>query len=337
MDTATLEKQTTPQSATEALRVTDLTHHYPKRRGENAPQADRPALKNLSFTVNTGEIFGILGPNGGGKTTLFKIIATLLRPTEGTVTVSGHDAIKDPRLVRQHLGVVFQSPSLDLKLTASENLMHHGHLYGITGKDLQDRQAHALDRVGLTDRAHDFVETFSGGMRRRVEIAKAMLHQPRVLLLDEPDTGLDPSARRDLWQHLKTLRNDFGVTVLMTTHLMEEAQKCDRLAIVNKGQLVALDTPDNLKSHIGGDVITIHTTHPSELVTQIAEQFKMQPDSDELKVREDHILVEHPDGPAMVAQLGALFGKEIQRITVGRPTLEDVFVHMTGDTLSDAS
>lgn len=337
MSQASLDAPTSSTMQMLAVDIIDLKHVYPPRKpGRKAKQqqvATEPitALKSLSLQVNEAEIFGILGPNGSGKSTLFQIISTLLKPTSGTVRVAGFDILTQPQLVRQQLGVVFQSPSLDDKLTAMENLIHHGHLYGMTGSDLKQRAVDALTAVSLIDRANDFIETFSGGMKRRVEIAKAMLHQPRLLLLDEPSTGLDPSARREIWGHLNKLRTELGITILMTTHLMDEAEKCDRLAIVHLGKLVAVDTPDALIDQIGGDVIQIDCIAPDELQSELAAMYP----ENKLSLIDGRLLLECEDGPAQVARIASAFGNKIKRIAVGQPTLEDVFMHLTGDKLGD--
>ncbi len=222
----------------------------------------RTALNGVTFEVRPAELFGLLGPNGSGKTTLFRILSTLMVPSSGSAVILGHDVTTDPTGLRRKIGVVFQSQSIDVKLTAAENLLHQGHLYGLQGAALKSRIDEMLGRVGLSDRAKEKAETFSGGMQRRLELAKGLLHHPSVLLLDEPTTGLDPGARRDLWQYLQILRDQEHVTVIVTTHLMEEAERCDRLAILNEGKLVALGTPAELKSEIGGDVILLDAQRP---------------------------------------------------------------------------
>src|SRR5215471_1421318 len=216
------------------IEVESLYHRYD----------DRVALQGISFNVKAGTIFGLLGPNGGGKTTTFKILSTLLKPTSGIARICGIDVSKDSGQVRNLIGVVFQSPAVDVKLTVKENLQHQGHLYGLKGAALSQRITDVMQRLGISDRANDFVEKLSGGLRRRVEIAKSFLHRPPVLLLDEPSTGLDPAARRDLWSYLESLRDREGITIIITTHIMEEAEGCDQIGILDKGKLVAQNTPD---------------------------------------------------------------------------------------------
>ena len=318
--------------STHAIRIENLTHVYP---GQSASISNKPAINDLTLAIEPGQVFGILGPNGSGKTTLFRILSTLLRPTSGRVSVFGYDAHTQPDDVRRHLGVVFQMPSLDDKLTAKENLLHQGHLYGLSGSELKMRIERRLADVGLADKANDYVDTYSGGMRRRVELAKALLHTPPLLLLDEPSTGLDVGARRDLWHHLDQLRRDSGVTVVLTTHLMDEADRCDRLAIMADGHLVALDTPQNLKSRIGGDVITVEPVadQAQELEAEITQRFGPWAEGTLPVTVEGRVHFEKPDGPAFVATLAQSFPNRINRITVGPPTLENVFMHLTGQSL----
>src|SRR5438270_2863052 len=248
---------------TPVISVRELVHRY----------GNRTALNGVTFDVRPAELFGLLGPNGSGKTTIFRILSTLMVPVGGRALILGHDAAKQPSHLRREIGVVFKSQSIDLKLTATENLRHQGHLYGLRGRDLSNRIESVLERVGLADRAREKAETFSGGMQRRLELAKGLLHGPRVLLLDEPTTGLDPGARRDVWQYLRLLRDQEQVTVLVTTHLMEEAEKCDRLAILNEGKLVAIGTPTELKQEIGGDVIVLDVREPESLALRIQAKF----------------------------------------------------------------
>jgi ABC-2 type transport system ATP-binding protein len=303
-------------SSAPVISVQDLIHRY-----EN-----RTALNGISFDVRPAELFGLLGPNGSGKTTLFRILSTLMIPTAGRTLVMGQDAAKDPSSVRRLIGVVFQAQSVDPKLTAYENLWHQGHLYGLRGAALKNRVAEILERVGLADRAKERVETFSGGMQRRIELAKGLLHHPGVLLLDEPTTGLDPGARRDLWQYLQTLRDEEHVSVLVTTHLMEEAERCDRLAILNEGNLVALGTPAELKSEIGGDVIILEATRDAALLAErIRVRFLV-----ETTVLENQVRIERQNGHRFVTDVVEAFPGEIEGISVSKPALEDVFIRRTG-------
>jgi ABC-2 type transport system ATP-binding protein len=297
------------------IQIENLSHRY----------GERAALEGVSFAVNPAEIFGLLGPNGSGKTTLFRILSTLMLPSSGSAHVMGFDAAQSPADVRRQIGVVFQAQSIDVKLTAAENLWHQGHLYGMSGSALDRRIQEVLKHVGLEDRARERVQTFSGGMQRRVELAKGLLHRPSVLLLDEPTTGLDPGARRDLWQYLKSLREQEQVTVLITTHLMEEAERCDRLAILNQGRLVALGTPAALKSEIGGDVILLEARDPDSLARRIAERFGGSPSVLDGKVR-----LEREHGHRFVTDVVEAFPGEVEAMSVAKPTLEDVFIHRTG-------
>ena len=286
---------------------------------------ERTALDGVTFDVKRAEIFGLLGPNGSGKTTMFRILSTLMLPSGGRAVIAGFDAARQASELRKHIGVVFQAQSIDVKLSAEENLRHVGHLYGLSGSVLKQRVAEMLQRVGLADRANERAETFSGGMQRRLELAKGLLHRPSVLLLDEPTTGLDPGARRDLWLYLHRLRDEEGVTVLVTTHLMEEAERCDRLAILSTGKLVALGTPAELKSEIGGDVIVLEANEPESLAQKVNERFNAQASVIGGKVR-----LERNQGHRFVTDVVEAFPGEIESISVSKPNLEDVFIDRTG-------
>ena len=308
-----------------AVHVLQLSHTYPK--------AAAPALEGVSFDVNVGEVFGILGPNGGGKTTLFRLLSTMLAPSGagGEISVFGHDPRRQPHGVRSVLGVVFQSPSLDNKLTALENLTHHGRLYGLSGAAIREAAPAWLGRLGLRGREHAIVEKLSGGMRRRVEIAKAMLTGPRLLLMDEPATGLDPGARRDLWDVLAMLRRDHGVTVMLTTHLMDEAERCDRLAILAAGKLVAVGRPSELKATIGGDVVSVEVSGDEQAIAAgITERFGPWTADAAPRVVDGVVRFERRDGAAAVAAIAAAWPEQVRRVSVGQPTLEDVFLDRTG-------
>ena len=307
-------------SAPAIIQVRDLIHRY----------ANRTALNGVSFDVRPAELFGLLGPNGSGKTTLFRILSTLMVPTSGRAVIAGLDAVRQPGALRRRIGVVFQAQSVDPKLTARENLWHQGHLYGLRGRELKKRIEEILTRVGLLDRANDRVETFSGGMQRRIELAKGLLHHPEVLLLDEPTTGLDPGARRDLWQYLAILRDQERVSIIVTTHLMEEAERCDRLAILNEGNLVALGTPQSLTREIGGDVILLEARDPQLLAEAISKKFHVN-----ATVMDKQVRIEIENGHRFVPDLVEAFPGEIQSLSVSKPTLEDVFIHRTGHKFWD--
>lgn len=285
----------------------------------------REALKGISFAVETGEIFAFVGPNGGGKTTLFRLLSTLVPLQTGEARLFGFDLRRATSQVRSLIGVVFQAPGLDNKLTVAENLRHQGHLYGLTSNTLRPRATQLLQQLGLTDRQNELVQTLSGGLRRRVELAKGMLHKPRLLLLDEPSTGLDPGARNDLWSYLEALRRDEGVSVVLTTHILEEAERADRVAILHDGALVALDSPDALRAAVGGDSITIGCENGEHLAAEIRSRFDCNVDCINGNVR-----LEQPDGHQWIARLVEAFPGRIDSITYARPTLEDVFIDRTG-------
>lgn len=305
-----------------AIAVENLSYSYLERR----------ALDGVSFSVAEGEIFGLLGPNGGGKSTLFRILSTLLPVQQGKVSIGERDLVSQQRFVRARLGVTFQSPSLDRKLTVTENLHHQGMLYGIPQAELKSRIVANLTALGVADRAGQLVSKLSGGLQRRVEIAKSLLHHPPILLLDEPSTGLDPGAILELWGHLHALRKQMSLTILVSTHLLNEAENCDRLAILHQGRLVALDTPSALRSSVGGDCLTIQShssTSLATLATQIAARF-------EVSVRQvaDSIRIERENGLDLLRDIMSEFGGSITSVTLGKPTLSDVFVRRTGESLT---
>jgi len=294
---------------------------------------DRRALDGISLQVRRGELFCLLGPNGGGKSTLFRILATLSLPDAGSAEITGHNVVTAAPEVRARLGVVFQSPSLDGKLTILENLRCGGALYGLKGAELEHRITEAAEALNLTDRLGDLVETLSGGLQRRAEIAKCLLIRPEVLLLDEPSTGLDPGARIDLWAALEELRSQHGVTALCTTHLMEEAARADRVGIVSAGKLVALGSPAELTSAIGGDVISLGVTKETgadQLARTIAERTGIP-----ATVVEGEVRIESREAYALAARLAGEFPNEITSLRIARPTLEDVFIARTGRLFTD--
>jgi len=293
----------------------NLSHQY----------GSRLALSNVNFEVKAGEIFGLLGPNGGGKSTLFRILSAMMAPTGGRAEVAGHDVARDPAAVRRAIGVVFQTQSLDKALTVAENLRAQGHLYGLSGPKLRDRIAQVMERLGLADRRNDIVETLSGGLKRRVEIAKGLLHRPVVLLMDEASTGLDPGARRELWQYVEELRSREGVTILLTTHILDEADRCDRLALLHQGRVVAEGTPAHLRSRIGGDVVVLETADVAELERRIETRFGLQP-----SVVDGVLRVEIANGHRFITEVVEAFPGAIDSVGLHKPTLEDVFIRETG-------
>ncbi len=298
-----------------AIEIEQVVHAYGEHR----------ALDGLSLSISQAEIFALLGPNGSGKTTLFRLLSTLVPVQRGVIRIEGYDVAQDPKAVRRRIGVVFQAASLDRKLTVAENLMHQAHLYGLSGQRLRERCGAALSRLGVDDRAADLVETLSGGLRRRVELAKGLLHSPRVLLLDEPSTGLDPAARLQMWDYLRQLRDSEGVTIVLTTHLLEEADKADRLAILDHGRPVALGKPSQLRSEIGGDTISVEAEEPQAIAKLLAHEFAC-----DAQVVEGHVRLHLKDGPKQLSRVAEVCGPRLQSLTLGRPTLEDVFIARTG-------
>jgi ABC-2 type transport system ATP-binding protein len=298
-----------------AIQVQGLVHHY----------GERQALRGVDLDVRAGEIFALLGPNGGGKTTLFRILSTYLMPGGGSARIGGHDVVREPDAVRRCLGVLFQSPSLDVQLTVQENLRYHGFLFGLRGTVLRERIEESLARVRLQDRTGERVGKLSGGLRRRAELAKAMLHRPRVLLLDEPSTGLDPGARADLAASLERLRAEEGITVVLTTHLMDEAEAADRLAILDEGSVVALGTPAELKETVGEDVIEVQGPDPEALCEEIRARY-----GNGVSLLDGTVHLERPRGREVLAELLPSLSGKIESVMLRQPTLEDVFVARTG-------
>jgi len=298
-----------------AVELRDLRQRY----------GDRVALDGVSLTVAPGEIVALLGPNGSGKSTLFKILATLLEPTEGSARIFGHDVRRDADAVRRQMGVVFQQPSIDKLLSVEENLLHHGALYGLARATLRTRVAAMLERFGLTERRGERVGRLSGGLARRVELAKALVVGAEVLLLDEPSTGLDPLARREFLAHLGELRDRDGITVLLTTHHLDEAERADRVAILDRGRVVTLGAPEELKAALGGEVLVIQAASAERLRERLRLRLGL-----EAAVVDGAVRLEAPRSHEIVPRLVDAFPDEIRSITYGKPTLEDVFVHLTG-------
>ena len=294
--------------------ATGLRHSY----------GDHEALRSVDLTCYPGEIVALLGPNGSGKTTLFRLLCTLLPIQHGSVRVGGIDSHTNPLAVRRQIGIVFQSPSLDNKLTVDENIACQAALYGITGATLTDRRNTLLSQLQLTDRRNDYCEKLSGGLKRRVELVKGMLHQPRLLLLDEPSTGLDPGARLDLWESIRKMA-DRGTSVLLTTHLLEEADKADRVAILNEGQKIAEGSPRSLRSELGSGIVTIESDDLDSAERIIRDTMNLEPQRLQNQLR-----LQHENAAELVPSLASHLGDLAQGISIGRPSLEDVFIVKTG-------
>jgi ABC-2 type transport system ATP-binding protein len=297
-----------------ALDVQRVSHRY----------GDHQALDDLSLEVTAGDIFALLGPNGSGKTTLFRLISTIARLQSGDIRVFGNSPKTDLAAVRSSIGIVFQSPSLDRKLTVLENIRCQAALYGLSGASLKSRIDEVVQQLGISDRLSTIVEKLSGGLKRRVELAKGILHRPRLLLLDEPSTGLDPAARLDLWHALEQLRSDFRVTVLLTTHLLEEADKADRIAILHQGRTVAVGSPSQLRSELGAQVLSIQTSDQPAVIAWLESRSIASQQFD------NQLRVTGANAAELVAPLAQDFGTRIQSLTLGQPSLEDVFVARTG-------
>jgi ABC-2 type transport system ATP-binding protein len=289
------------------------------------------AVRGVNFEVAVGEVFGFLGPNGAGKTTTINMLCTLATPTSGEARVAGFDVVNQRDDVRRHIGLVFQDPTLDGYLTAAQNLQLHAELYGVQSDLVQPRMRQVMEMVGLWDRKDSVVGTFSGGMRRRLEIARGLMHSPRVLFLDEPTIGLDPQTRRSIWTYIRELKEREEITIFMTTHYMDEAEWCDRIAIMDQGEIVALDPPETLKAQVGTDRITIQTDDNQAAIDALARQFGI-----EAQVSEGAVTFGVPAGEAFVPRLFAESGIAIRAVSVSRPTLDDVFMSYTGTTIRDA-
>jgi ABC-2 type transport system ATP-binding protein len=289
------------------------------------------AVRGVDFDVATGEVFGFLGPNGAGKTTTINMLCTLAKPTSGSATVAGHDVVRERDDVRRNIGLVFQDPTLDGYLTAQQNLRLHAELYGVQSDLVKPRMQQVMEMVGLWDRKDSVVGTFSGGMRRRLEIARGLMHSPRVLFLDEPTIGLDPQTRRSIWSYIRELKEREEITIFMTTHYMDEAEWCDRIAIMDHGQIVALDSPEDLKAEVGHDRVTIHTDDDDGAIAALQEKFGI-----DARIAEGAVTFGVPAGEEFVPRLFAELGLPIRSVSVSRPTLDDVFMSHTGTTIRDA-
>jgi len=286
------------------------------------------AVKDVTFDVRQGEIFGFLGPNGAGKTTTINILCTLLNPTSGQATVNGFDVKRQRNQVRQSIGLVFQDPSLDEYLTAQENLKFHAFAYNVP--DTEQRIEEVLKLVELWERRRNQVRTFSGGMKRRLEIARGLLHRPRVLFLDEPTLGLDPQTRESIWQHLLEMQKKEEVTIFLTTHYMDEAEHCDRIAIIDYGSIVALDTPEVLKTQVGGDIVTLEVRDTDSASRELVERYNLSP-----RVDGGFIQFEVEQGSRFIPDFVRSFAQDIRTISLRSPTLDDVFLKLTGRAIRE--
>jgi len=289
------------------------------------------AVRGVDFEVATGEVFGFLGPNGAGKTTTINMLCTLAKPTAGSARVGGHDVVRERDDVRRNIGLVFQDPTLDGYLTAEQNLKLHAELYGVQSDLVAPRMQQVMTMVGLWERKDSVVGTFSGGMRRRLEIARGLMHSPRVLFLDEPTIGLDPQTRRSIWTYIRELKDREEITIFMTTHYMDEAEWCDRIAIMDHGQIVALDAPETLKAQVGTDRVAIQVSDNEAAIAALAERFGI-----EARMSEGAVTFGVPAGAEFVPRLFAELGIPINAVHVSRPTLDDVFMSYTGTTIRDA-
>ena len=304
-----------------AIEVQDLAKSY----------GEVDAVRGVSFTVPPGEVFGFLGPNGAGKSTTIKMLCTLAWPTSGTARVSGFDVVTRRDDVRRHIGLVFQDPTLDAHLTAAQNLRLHAELYGIDPGAIPARMQQMLEMVDLVDWRDKPVMTFSGGMKRRLEIARGLMHSPRVLFLDEPTIGLDPQTRSSIWRYIRALQETEGTTVFMTTHYMDEAEFCDRIAIMDRGEIVVLDTPEALKAAVGADRVTLGTADDDAALAALRDTFGI-----EAAVAEGAVTFHVDGGEAFVPRLFGELDVPITSVNVSRPTLDDVFMRYTGSTIRDA-
>ncbi|TYB42016.1 ATP-binding cassette domain-containing protein [Actinomadura chibensis] len=292
---------------------------------------DVEAVRGIGFTVRPGEIFGFLGPNGAGKSTTINMLCTLLKPSGGRALVGGFDVVTERDAVRRNIGLVFQDTTLDGYLSGEQNLRFHAELYGVPRAVTADRIRQVLEMVGLWDRRSDLVQTYSGGMKRRLEIARGLLHSPRVLFLDEPTVGLDPQTRASIWDYIRQLKDAEEITIFMTTHYMDEAEFCDRIAIMDSGRIVALDTPEALKAGVGEDRVRIQTADDEAAIAAIKERFDL-----EAVVSEGAVAFSVASGEAFVPRLFAELGVPIRSVSVSRPSLDDVFMSFTGSTIRDA-
>jgi ABC-2 type transport system ATP-binding protein len=304
-----------------AVTVLDLVKRY----------GEVEAVRGIDLEVQAGETFGFLGPNGAGKSTTINMLCTLVRPSGGSAMVAGHDVVRERDEVRRNIGLVFQDTTLDGYLTAEQNLRLHAELYGVPREAVLPRMQQVMEMVGLWERRASLVNTFSGGMKRRLEIARGLLHSPRVLFLDEPTVGLDPQTRSSIWSYIRELKDSEDITIFLTTHYMDEAEYCDRIAIIDQGRIIVLDTPEALKASVGRDRVQIQTDDDEGAIAELRERFEI-----EAKVVEGMITFGVPEGEKFVPRLFAELDVPIRSVNVSRPSLDDVFMSYTGTTIRDA-
>ncbi len=321
-ETATATAASSSASAsTSAISVDGLVKHY----------GEVEAVRGIDFEVSAREVFGFLGPNGAGKSTTINMLCTLVRPSGGSALVAGHDVVSERDDVRRNIGLVFQETTLDGYLTAEQNLRLHAELYGVPRELVRERMRQVMEMVGLWERRGSLVNTFSGGMKRRLEIARGLLHSPRVLFLDEPTVGLDPQTRSSIWRYIRELKAREDITIFMTTHYMDEAEYCDRIAIMDQGRIIVLDTPQALKAKVGKDRVQIETDDDQVAIAALLERFGI-----EATVAEGAVTFGVADGEQFVPRLFAELGQPIRSVSVARPSLDDVFMSHTGTTIRDA-
>ena len=304
-----------------AIKVAGLTKNY----------GEIEAVRGIDFEVPVGETFGFLGPNGAGKSTTIKMLCTLARPTSGSARVAGHEVTAERDAVRRNIGLVFQDTTLDNYLTGAQNLRFHAALYGVPAAVVEPRMRQVLEMVGLWERRDSVVMTYSGGMKRRLEIARGLLHAPHVLFLDEPTVGLDPQTRASIWEYIGELKSREDITIFLTTHYMDEAEHCDRIAIIDHGKIVAIDTPEALKASVGKDRVQIHTADDQAAIAELAREFGI-----EAAMHEGAVTFSVSSGEQFVPRLFAGMSVPIKSVSVSRPTLDDVFMSYTGSTIRDA-
>jgi len=315
------EATQTAAAGAAAVVVDGLVKHYD----------DVEAVRGIDFEVATGEIFGFLGPNGAGKSTTINMLCTLVRPSGGSALVAGHDVVAERDDVRRNIGLVFQDSTLDGYLTAEQNLRLHAELYGVPREQVGERMHQVLEMVGLWERRGSLVNTFSGGMKRRLEIARGLFHSPRVLFLDEPTVGLDPQTRSSIWRYIRELKAREDITIFLTTHYMDEAEFCERIAIMDHGRIIVLDTPQALKAQVGKDRVQIATDDDAQAIVVLRERFGI-----EATIAEGAVTFGVPEGEQFVPRLFAQLDVPIRTVSVARPSLDDVFMAHTGTTIRDA-